>query len=71
MSHTKHKTRTATLHIYTPWGSKNGRAVDVTYRGKRHYSILGHCAQETELMDKARAWSLNFGFTNVKPRRYA
>lgn len=62
------KQRTATLEIYAPYGTSSACAVDVTYRGKRKYSFMGHRSEEQALVMKARTWSLNQGFTDVKAR---
>ena len=58
------KRKTATLDVYAPWGNPSARFVDVRYRGKVLYSFGG--SNELELMNQARTWCVNQGFTRVK-----
>lgn len=58
------KRKTATLDVYTPWGNPSARSVDVRYRGKLLYNFFGDT--ELELLNKARIWSVNQGFTRVR-----
>ena len=58
--------KTATLTVYTPWGTANSVCVDINYRGKRLYSFAGHKADTGVMLQKAITWANNQGFTSTK-----
>ena len=58
--------KTATLQIYTPYGTTLARAVDVRYRGRVLHSFLGHNAEVGDMLQKAIVYCQNRGFANTK-----
>ena len=60
---TKTKTKTATLCVYTPWGTTR-KMVDVLYRNKVLYYFFG--GTEADMLEAAKKWCRNQGFTNTK-----
>lgn len=58
--------RTATLTTYTPWGAPRACIVDIQYRGKILYSFEGSSDEEEALLEKAKIWAANRGFSYTK-----
>ncbi len=56
--------KTATINIYHIYGTKNGIAADVTYRGKLLVCFDGQDVQSLESL--ARIWARNRNFTHTK-----
>jgi hypothetical protein len=55
--------KTATFKVYRPWLA-TGAVVDVLYRGRVLASF--DCDDELNLMNRARVWATNQGFTRIK-----
>lgn len=58
--------RTATISIYTPWGTSNSTAVDIIYRNRVLHGFAGQKTEQGEMIQKAHQWAINQGFTNTK-----
>lgn len=56
--------KTATIKIYHIYGTKNGIAADVTYKGKLLVCFDGHDIQSLE--SRARVWARNRNYTHTK-----
>lgn len=56
--------KTATIKIYHIYGTKNGIAADVTYKGKLLVCFDGHGVQSLKSM--ARVWARNRSYTHTK-----
>lgn len=55
--------RTAKLEIYKVWGTSNTIGVRLLHRGRALVDFMGHNAEKAELVNKARTWATNQGFT--------
>lgn len=58
--------KTATLSVYTPYGTDLSVIIDILYRGKVLFSFHGHKAQMETMLQKAHIWAMNQGFTKTK-----
>lgn len=56
--------KTATIEVYHVFGTKSHKAADVRYRGRLLYRAAGMELQQ-KLLDDARKWALDQGFTHV------
>ncbi|KVE35710.1 hypothetical protein [Burkholderia sp. BDU5] len=59
--------RTATIEVYHVWGTKSHKSADVLYRGKLLCRRAGIESQQ-KLLDEARKWAHDHGFTHVVVR---
>lgn len=55
--------KAAKLEIYHVWGTANTIGVRLLYRGKTLIDLAGHSAEKETLINKARTWATNQGFT--------
>lgn len=59
--------KTATIEIYHVFGTKALNGADVWYRGKLQHRVADSYAPQ-RLLDLARMWAYENGFTHVKVR---
>jgi len=57
--------KTITIDTYTPWGTTSAICVELHYRGKKLHQITAHKGDRERLMQLARKWAKNQGFTHV------
>ncbi|QEP52832.1 hypothetical protein AMP1_5 [Burkholderia phage AMP1] len=56
--------KTATIEVYHVFGTRSCKSADVLYRGKLLYRAAG-LEQQQKLLDDARKWALDKGFTHI------
>ncbi|AQT27808.1 hypothetical protein HOR67_gp46 [Ralstonia phage RS-PI-1] len=56
--------KTATIEVYHVFGTRSTKSADVKYRGRLLYRAAGIELQQ-KLLDDARKWAHEHGFTHV------
>jgi hypothetical protein len=59
--------KTATIEVYHVFGTRSCKSADVLYRGKLLYRAAGLELQQ-KLLEQARKWAHDHGFTHVDVR---
>lgn len=60
------KRKTATVMVYTPWGTTSAVALDLMYRDKALHQITGPKADREALLQTMRSWARNAGYTHLR-----
>ena len=60
------KTKTATIEITPIFGTSNYIYITLRYKGKAKYCTEGHRSDKQWLIDNAKQWGTNQGFTEFK-----
>lgn len=58
--------KTAKIDVYRPWGTYHGYCVDLYYRNKLLFSVMGQFENIMDSIEHAKQWARNQGFTNFK-----